>query len=142
MSEAIQSCTIEVRVRYPEADAFGYLHHANYFVFLEMGRTELLRVNGVRYRDMEQRGVYYVVARIECRYRAPARYDDVLRIRTTTTRLTRVRVDHRYEVLRDDTLLAEASSTVVCVGRDGRPMGLPEDLYDRLAGSRVAQNAS
>jgi acyl-CoA thioester hydrolase len=126
------SHTIEIRVRYAETDAMGYLHHARYFVYFEMGRTELLRANGVRYRDMEAEGVFYVVARLECRFKAPAHYDDLLHLTTTTVRLTPVRVEHEYHLRRDDTLLAEARSTLVAVGRDGRPRGLPEPLFEAM----------
>ncbi|MBU0638356.1 MAG: acyl-CoA thioesterase [Planctomycetes bacterium] len=112
----------------------GYLHHARYFVLFEMGRTELLRQAGIRYRDMETRDLFYVVARLDCRFRAPAHYDDLLTLTTTTERLTRVRVDHRYDLKRDGQLLAEAHSTLVLVGRDGRPTVLPDDLHDTLVG--------
>jgi acyl-CoA thioester hydrolase len=134
MSEPIASCQVEIRVRYAETDAMGVLHHAQYFIYFEQGRTELLRLNGVRYRDMEERGIFYVVARLECRYRAPARYDDLLTLTTTTERLTPVRVEHGYRLLREERLLAEGHSTLVCVGRDGRPLALPDDLYHRLTG--------
>ena len=134
MPEPIRSHDIEIRVRYAEVDAMGYVHHARYFVYFELGRTELLRQNGLRYRDLEARKLYYVVARLECRFKAPARYDDVLKLTTTTERLTPVRVDHSYRLLCDDRLLAEASSTIACVGADGRPTGLPDDLYDVLNG--------
>lgn len=130
--------SIEVRVRYAEVDSFGYLHHSRYFIFLEMGRTELLRKCGVAYRDMEQRGLFYVVSNLQCRYRAPARYDEVLTLNTITERLTRVRVDHRYELYRGEKLLAEASSTLVLVGRDGRPTTLPDDLHTLLTGEPTA----
>lgn len=126
------SCEISIRVRYAETDAMGYLHHAQYFVYFEMGRTELLRASGLCYADMERAGMFYVVAKLECRYRAPARYDDVLLLTTRLERLTRVRVDHAYELRRDATLLTEARSTLVLVGRDGQPMGLPDELYARL----------
>lgn len=125
---------IQIRVRYPEVDAFGYVHHARYFEYFEMGRTELLRATGLRYRDMEARGLYYVVARIECRYRAPAHYDDLLTLETRTEKFTPVRVDHAYRLRRENQLLAEAASTLVLVGRDGRPTTLPDDLLRRLAG--------
>jgi acyl-CoA thioester hydrolase len=128
------SCDLQIRVRYAETDAMGYLHHAQYFVYFEQGRTELLRINGVRYRDMEDRGIFYVVAKLECRFRAPARYDDLLTLTTTTERLTPVRVDHGYVLKRDGELLTEARSTLVAVGRDGRPRTLPDDLYSQLAG--------
>ncbi len=134
MSEPIPSCDIDIRVRYAEVDAMGYLHHARWFYYFEMGRTELLRQNGVRYRDLEQRRVYYVVVRLECRFRAPARYDDVLTLTTSTQRLSPIRVDHAYRVRRGETLLAEASSTLACVGPDGRLTPLPDDVYDILTG--------
>jgi acyl-CoA thioester hydrolase len=135
VAEPIQSCDIEIRVRYAEVDAMGYVHHAHWFVYFEMGRTELLRQNGVCYRDLEERGVYYVVARLECRFKAPARYDELLTLTTTTERLSPFRVDHSYRVRRGDSLLAEAASTLACVGRDGRPTALPDEVYNMLTGS-------
>lgn len=133
--EPIQQCDVEIRVRYAETDAMGYLHHANYLVYFEIGRTELLRKNGVRYADLEARGMYYVVAKLDCRYRAPARYDDLLTLTTRTDRLTRFRVDHSYELRRDGALLTEGRSTLVLVGADGRPTALPDDVYDELTGA-------
>jgi acyl-CoA thioester hydrolase len=73
------------------------------------------------------------VTRLECRYRAPARYDDLLTLITRATRVSLVRVDHEYQLRRGDTLLAEASSTLALVDRSGRPTPLPDDLYARLA---------
>lgn len=128
----VESCDVEIRVRYAETDAMGYLHHARYLVYFEIGRTELLRANGLRYADMEQMGLFYVVAKLECRYRAPARYDDVLTLTTRTQRLSLVRVDHTYQLRRGDTILAEAASTLALVGRDGRPTPLPDELYALL----------
>jgi len=134
VARGIRSCEIEIRVRYAETDAMGYLHHAVYFVYFELGRTELLRLNGLRYRDMEERGLFYVVARIDCRYRAPARYDDLLRLETAVTRLSPVRADHAYRLFRDGRLLAEASSTLVLVDRNGLPTRLPEEWFEVLTG--------
>lgn len=116
----------------------GYLHHARYMVYFEIGRTELLRLNGVRYADMEPQGLFYVVARLECRYRTAARYDDLLTLRTRTTRLSFVRVDHEYELLRGDEVLAEAATTLALVNRDGAPTRLPDELYDKLTGAESA----
>ena len=129
-----RSCEVQIRVRYAETDAMGYLHHAQYFVYFEIGRTELLRASGIAYADMERMGLFYVVAKLECRFRAPARYDDLLTLTTIAERITYVRVDHRYELKRGSTLLSEGHSTLVLVGRDGRPMGLPDDLYAQLSG--------
>src|SRR5262249_44126539 len=104
-----------VRVRYAETDRMGLGHHANYLVYFEAARTELLRSQGLTYRDMEDQGFLLVLTRVEVRYKGPALYDDLLTIRTTVTRTTPVRIEHRYEVLRDGTLLAEGSTTLACV---------------------------
>lgn len=122
---------ISLRVRYAETDRMGLLHHANYLVYFEQGRTELLRAAGYSYRDLEDQGYLLVLTRMEVHYRRPARYDDLLLVRTSVVRTTAVRIDHRYEVLREGVLLAEATSTLACVDRDGRPQALPEFLQDR-----------
>jgi len=122
---------IQIRVRYAETDRMGLLHHANYLVYFEQARTELLRDVGATYREMEDQGFLLVLTRIDVRYRRPAQYDDVLTIRTTVERVTFVRIDHRYEVLREGELLAEGSSTLACVDRTGRPQALPEFLREK-----------
>jgi len=121
-------CDTEIRVRYAETDRMGYLHHAHYAVYFEQGRTDLLRTLGLSYRDIEDQGYFLVVVKLECRYRRPARYDDLLRLRTTETRVTPVRIEHRYEVYRGEELLAEATSTLACVDRDGALQPLPRVL--------------
>src|SRR5262245_37425223 len=107
-----------IRVRYAETDRMGLLHHANYLVYFEQARTELLRAQGLAYKDLEDQGFLLVIVKAEVRYRAPARYDDMLTIRTTVVRATAVRIDHRYEVSRDGVLCAEGSTTLACVDRE------------------------
>jgi acyl-CoA thioester hydrolase len=137
-----QSCALDIRVRYAETDAMGYLHHSKYLVYFEMGRTELLRLCGFSYREMEERGFFYVVARMEVRYRLPARYDDVVTLTTSTTRMSPVRIDHAYRLTRGDELLTEATSTLVCVNREGRPTPVPEDIYELMNRAAAAAEAS
>lgn len=120
--------TITIRVRYPEVDAMGYLHHSRYFQYFEMGRIELLRSLGHSYADMERDGVFFVVAKVDCRYKAPARYDDELTLTTRVVRQTHVRIDHAYKLRRGETVLAEASTTIACVGRDGQVRQIPDEL--------------
>ncbi len=117
-----------VRVRYAETDRMGLLHHSNYFVYFEIGRTELLRARGITYREIEDAGNLLVIIDIGCKFKKPAYYDDHLTIRTTVVRVTHVKIVHKYEVLRDGTLLCEGHSTLACVDRGGRPQGLPEIL--------------
>jgi acyl-CoA thioester hydrolase len=121
---------IQIRVRYAETDQMGLLHHANYLVYFEQARTELLRATGRTYRDMEEQGFYLVIAKAEVKYRGPAHYDDVLTIRTTVARTSPVRLEHKYEVRRDGTLLAEGSTTLACVDKDGKLQAMPEWLSE------------
>src|SRR5579864_1204323 len=117
---------LTVRVRYAETDRMGLLHHANYFVYFEMGRTELLRERGLSYRDIEDAGHYLVIVDLSCKFKKPAYYDDLLTLRTTVARMTHVKIVHTYQVFRDGQLLAEGQSTLACVDREGRPQALPE----------------
>lgn len=119
---------IEIRVRYKETDAMGYLHHANYFVYFEMVRTELLRAQGGNYRAMEEAGLFMVVVRLNCHFLQPARYDDLLTLRTRIKRMGAAKLEHEYELYRDGTLLARGESTLACVDREGKVQPIPESL--------------
>src|SRR6058998_715433 len=98
---------ISIRVRYAETDRMGLLHHATYLVYFEQGRIELLRSQGASYKDLEDQGYLLVLTKVQVQYRRPARYDDLLTLRTTVERVTSVRIDHRYELLCEGQLVAE-----------------------------------
>jgi acyl-CoA thioester hydrolase len=117
---------IEVRVRYQETDAMGVLHHANYLTYFEMGRIELLRACGLSYREMEESGLLMVVVKVECKYQRPAKYDDLLRLRTIVTRVTAAKVEHSYELYRGEELLAQGASVLACVDRSGMVQRIPD----------------
>lgn len=119
---------VSVRVRYSECDPMGVAHHSVYALWFELGRTELLRSCGVSYADLEKAGVFLAVTRLEVRYRAPARYDDELTLRTDVTGGGRARIDHGYELRRGGDLLSTATSTIACLDGDGRVCALPEWL--------------
>jgi acyl-CoA thioester hydrolase len=125
--------TITLRVRYPEVDAMGFLHHSRFLQYFEMGRIELLRSLGHSYAELERQGVLFVVVRVDCRYKAPARYDEELTLTTRVVRQTHVRIDHSYELSRGSTRLAEATSTIACVDREGNLTQIPEFLYSSAA---------
>ena len=120
--------TISIRVRYPEVDSMGYLHHSRHLQYFEMGRVELLRSLGFSYAELEQQGVFFAVVKAEIQYRAPARYDDELTLSTRLTKQTAVRYDHAYELRKGTTLVAEGTTTVACVGRDGRVIPIPDAI--------------
>jgi len=121
---------IEIRVRYPEVDQMGVLHHSRYWIYFEMGRTELLRATGLTYRDIEASGVFLAVSKCSCKYIASAFYDDVLILKTMVTKMGAARIDHAYELRRkeDGMLLATAETTLACVGRDGKVHPLPDSI--------------
>ncbi|MBI4579062.1 MAG: acyl-CoA thioesterase [Planctomycetes bacterium] len=123
-----RECQFEIRVRYAECDPMGFLHHSRYFEYFEMGRTELLRASGARYRDLEAAGVLFVVVKVECRFRRPALYDDLLKLHVRITRQSRARIDHEYKLYRDGVLLCEASTILACVNREGQPIPIPQEL--------------
>jgi acyl-CoA thioester hydrolase len=124
----LQEHEIEIRVRYQETDGQGRLHHANYFTYFEMGRTELLRASGITYRQIEEEGWMLVVSEISCKYLQGGNYDDVLRLRTTIVETRAASVIHEYQVFRGETLLAKARSVLACIDRQGRVQRLPESL--------------
>src|SRR5918998_576163 len=123
--------TITIRVRYPEVDAMGYLHHSRYFQYFEMGRVELLRAAGHSYADLERAGILFVVAKVECKYKAPARYDEELTLTTRVVRKTHVRIDHAYVLKREHTVIAEGATTIACVDRQGQLREIPEHFQGK-----------
>jgi acyl-CoA thioester hydrolase len=118
-----------LRVRYAETDQMGVVYYANYFVWFEIGRTDFCRQHGFAYREMEQEdGLYIIVAEARCRYKAPARYDDEILIRTCLRGIRKRVLIFGYEVYRqvNDELLAEGETVHVITDRDGRPRSLPD----------------
>ena len=106
----------------------GVAHHATYPVWLEIARTELLRDQGEAYAALEAAGVYFVVAKLNVRYRRPARYDDELQIEVSLARSAGVKLEHAYTVRRGGEVLATAETTLACVDGEGRLRPVPEAL--------------
>ncbi|MFN0199094.1 MAG: acyl-CoA thioesterase [Planctomycetaceae bacterium] len=124
----IREHRFEIRVRYSETDAMGFLYHGNYFSYFEMGRTELFRAQGGNYREMEDRGYYFVVAKLSCQYHSPARYDDLLTLNTRVTKLSPAKLEHEYKIFRDGTPIATANSVLACIDRQGNIQRISEIL--------------
>lgn len=114
----------------------GVLHHSRYWVYFEMGRVELLRAQGISYADLEREGVFFVVAKCAAKFRAPARYDEVLQLTTRIVRTGAARIDHEYELKRksDSALLCTAETTIACVDRTGRIIQIPESIAGKDEG--------
>jgi acyl-CoA thioester hydrolase len=122
------------RVRYAETDKMGVAYYANYFVWMEVGRTDYCKTVGFSYRDMESDDANMAVADASCRYVAPARYDDEILVRTSIKRLSRRLVDFVYSISNGATgqLLAEGKTIHITVGKDGKTCSIPDRYYDLL----------
>ena len=120
------------RVRYAETDQMGVVYYANYFVWMEIGRTDFCRQCGFSYRDLEiEEKAFIAVAEANCRYVASARYDEEIMVLTTLKRSSRRVLEFSYEIRNAKGLVAEGRTVHVVVGPDGRPKSLP-DSYLRL----------
>lgn len=106
----------------------GFLHHSHYASYFEMGRTELYRAQGGNYRRMEESGLYFVVVKLTCRYRAPARYDDELTLSTRISRITGAKLEHEYELRRGEQVLATGSTVLACVDTEGTVQRIPDHI--------------
>lgn len=118
-----------VRVRYAETDQMGVVYHANYFIWFEVGRVELMRALGIEYKRMElEDDCHIVVVDVRCRYHASARYDEVLRVRTRIAESRNRSIRFAYEIFRDSDqeLLAVGETLHVICGSNGKPKLLPE----------------
>jgi acyl-CoA thioester hydrolase len=126
----VYEALLHFRVRYVECDPMGYLHHSNYLPFFEMGRTELLRLHGISYRELEEKDVLFAVTKISVNFKRPARYDDELELHTKVVKQTHVRIDHTYQMFNKATreLLCTAESTIACINKKGEVQAIPEFL--------------
>jgi acyl-CoA thioester hydrolase len=124
-----------VRVRYAETDQMGVVYYANYFVWFEVGRTDLLRSLGGTYKELEAEGIFLPVIEASCTYSQASRYDDELDIRTTGKLLSPVRMEFQYEVVRlaDQVTTATGRTVHAALNGRGRPCRLPEKVRTALA---------
>lgn len=127
---------LSIRVRYSETDQMGIVHHSSYLIYLEEGRTALMRDLGFPYDEVERRGLGMAVRRVDVRYRVAARYGDVVLVRTLVDRFRGASILYGYELVResDRDVLATGSAEVACLAlRDGfRPTPIPDDIRAAL----------
>jgi acyl-CoA thioester hydrolase len=124
-----------VRVRYAETDQMGVVYHANYLIWMEIGRVEYCRSVGIRYRDMEEQdGILLAVAKVECRFAAPARYDDEVIVETRVSKAHPRLVAFQYTLRRagDLQLLAEGETRHIFCDRDLQPCKLPPKYWSHF----------
>ncbi len=127
--------SVEVRVRYAETDQMGVAHHANYLIWCELARTRHMAERGVHYRDLEADGLRLPVVDVHVRYRAPARYDDLVRVRCWVRKVASRMVEFGYVIERqeDNLLLATARTSLIAVDLNHAISTIPGDVRKLLA---------
>ncbi|MBK7709100.1 MAG: acyl-CoA thioesterase [Acidobacteria bacterium] len=126
----------EVRVRYAETDQMGIVHHSNYFVWFELGRSEFCRARGFSYKEMEEKdNALMVVAEVYCRYKSPAFYEDLLTIRTKVAEIRSRSIQFVYEIFResDQALLAEGETLHLVTDNNKKVRSLPQIYKEKLS---------
>lgn len=133
-SDSESAHEIEFRVRYAETDQMGVVYHANYLVWCDMGRTDFIRHCGVSYADMERGGILLAVSELSARYHAAARYDDLIRVRTTLGHVRSRMISFDYLISNATTgkRLVSANTVLISLDRGGRPVALPPELRQLL----------
>jgi acyl-CoA thioester hydrolase len=131
----VPSSISTIRVRYAETDKMGVVYYANYLVWFEVGRADLLRSLGWSYRDMETAGVSLPVIEAHCEYLRPARYDDEIEVRTDGRMLSPVRMEFEYHVVKvsDQTMVATGRTVHAALDTAGRPCRLPARVREVFA---------
>ena len=136
--------SLELRVRYPETDQMGFVYHAHYLVWCDMGRTELIRAMGKSYAELEREGTLLPVSEATVRYHAPARYDDLIRVETWVEEVRSRTVTFAYVIWRvvegaAPERLVSARTTLIGITRKGTPQRLPGSFMDALRGPTAAE---
>ena len=126
--------SVELRVRYAETDQMGVAHHANYLVWCEMARTRHMDHLGVSYRELEAAGLRLPVVDVRIKYRAPARYDDLVRVRCWVRQIASRRIEFGYavELCSDSRLLATAATSLIAIDSNRVLTAIPVDVRNLL----------
>lgn len=131
------STVTTLRVRFCDTDLMGIVHHGNYFAYFEAGRVEWLRRRGVTYADWAARGVHLPVVEANAHYFAPARFDDLIEVRTTLAELRTVSLRFTYEIRRSDKLLTRGTTRLGCIDADHKLLRIPPEMRDVLLAGEI-----
>ena len=132
--------TIEKKIYYHDTDCGGVVYYANYLKYLEEARTEYLILRGIELPKLAEKGLWFVVARVEIDYKAPGRYQDRLTISARVEEARMATVKFFQEITRGDVLIARATTTLVCIGKDFKPVPVPEEIKKTIKNTDIIYN--
>ena len=123
------------RVRYGDTDKMGFVYHANYFRWFEVGRSEMFRSMGIPYKSIESKGIFLPLSEMHCTFNSPSQYDDILVIETSIDARYRAGMKFDYQIFSEngDKLLASGYTKHACVDNSGRVVRPPKFLTDSIA---------
>lgn len=124
---------VDKKIYYHDTDCGGVVYYANYLKYLEEARTEYLLVRGIRLPELAERNVWFVVGRVEIDYKAPARYQERLKVSARVEEVKLSTLRFFQEITKGDATVAKATTTLVCVGKDFRPIRVPEEVRKAIA---------
>lgn len=138
----VSSSRTSIRIRFAETDLMGIVHHANYLLYVEEARVDYLLKRGARYADWIAQDLHFPVVDARLRYRNAAVFHDLVEVETWVGEASRIAIRFDYKIRRDDVVLAEAYTTLVCVDGKRTPKRIPQPIYDLVVGPELPQHAS
>jgi len=123
-----------LRVIYADTDAMGIVYHANYIRWFEIGRGEYLRQSGIPYAQIESMGYDFPLTEVSCRYRSPARYDEILLLETELVYMRGASIKFAYLIHdeKQERVIVEGDSIQACVNKQGRVVRFPREIIDKI----------
>jgi acyl-CoA thioester hydrolase len=124
---------LEKKIYYHDTDCGGVVYYANYLKYLEEGRTEFCISNGIDIKGLAEKGIYFVVAHTEIDYKAPAHYQDKIKVFTKIEKIGNASIHFSQDIFKENILLIQSKTTWVCVNKDFKPKAVPEEIKKALA---------
>jgi len=123
---------LEIKVRYQETDKMGIVHHSVYPIWFELGRTEFLEFFGMTYKKFEKLGYYLPLIELNCKYKFPAKFGDIVRLESSISKLNKMFVDFEYKLYLKNKLLCIGKTKHVCTNTDFKPVKFNQEIYKCL----------
>ncbi|MBL7131441.1 MAG: YbgC/FadM family acyl-CoA thioesterase [Candidatus Omnitrophica bacterium] len=124
---------IEKKIYYHDTDSGGVVYYANYLRHLEEARTEYFLTKGINLKELANKDILFTVSRLALDYKSPARYQDILKVSVKIETIKSVSIEFYQEIVKDKTLMVEAKTRLVCVGKDFKPIAIPDEIKQSLA---------
>lgn len=128
---------LEKKIYYHDTDCGGVVYYANYLKYLEEGRTEFCISNGIDIKGLAEKGVYFVVAHTEIDYKAPAHYQDKIKVSTKIEKIGNASIHFSQDIFKENILLIQSKTTWVCVNKDFKPKAVPEEIKKILSSTKI-----